>query len=70
MWRYPSDKDALDDALRLARGMTYKNALADLPFGGGKSVIIGDPKRDKSVARLRAMGRLVQSLGGTYTIFF
>src|SRR5690554_6283773 len=64
MWPYASDDEALTDALRLARGMTYKSALADLPFGGGKSVIIGDPRRQKSPALLRAMGRAVESLGG------
>jgi len=68
MWPYASDEDALTDALRLARGMTYKSALADLSFGGGKSVIIGDPRRDKSEALFRAMGRYVESLGGRYTV--
>jgi leucine dehydrogenase len=68
MWAYGSEDAAITDALRLARGMTYKSALAGLPFGGGKSVIIGDPKRDKSPAALRAMGRAVESLGGRYSI--
>ncbi|MGD9956003.1 MAG: Glu/Leu/Phe/Val dehydrogenase [Candidatus Nanopelagicales bacterium] len=57
---------ALDDALALARAMTYKNALAGLPHGGGKGVILGDPARDKSPDMLRAYGRLVASLGGRY----
>ncbi len=68
MWAYPDDAAALSDALRLARGMTYKSALAGLPYGGGKSVIIGDPKRDKSPALFRAMGRAVDALGGRYTV--
>lgn len=68
MYPYASDAEALADALRLARGMTYKNALADLPFGGGKSVIIGDPATLKSEALMRAMGRFVHSLDGCYTI--
>ena len=68
IWSYASEADALDDALRLSRGMTYKNALADLPFGGGKSVIIAGEKTHKSEALLRSMGKFVQSLNGTYTI--
>ena len=68
MWPYATEEEALTDALRLARGMTYKNALADLDFGGGKSVIIGDPRHDKSEALFRAMGRCVESLGGRYII--
>ncbi len=65
-WNYESEGLALTDALRLARGMTYKNALAELPFGGGKSVIIGDNKRIDREAVFRAHGRLVESLGGKY----
>ncbi len=68
MWPYASDAEALTDALRLSRGMTYKSALAGLSFGGGKSVIIGDPRRDKSEALFRAMGRFVDSLGGRYSV--
>ena len=68
MWAYDSDQAAATDVLRLARGMTYKSALAELPYGGGKSVIIGDPKTLKSEALFRAMGRFVQSLGGRYII--
>jgi leucine dehydrogenase len=68
MWPYADDDTALADALRLSRGMTYKSALAGLPYGGGKSVIIGDPRTDKSPALFRAMGRFVQSLGGRYTV--
>jgi leucine dehydrogenase len=68
MWPYASGAEALTDALRLSRGMTYKSALAGLAYGGGKSVIIGDPRRDKSEALFRAMGRYVDSLGGRYTV--
>jgi leucine dehydrogenase len=68
MWAYESEEDALTDVLRLSRGMTYKSALADLPFGGGKSVIIGDAKTMKSEALFGAMGRLVDSLGGRYRV--
>jgi leucine dehydrogenase len=68
MWNYASEEEALTDALRLSRGMTYKSALAGLPYGGGKSVIIGDPKTDKTEALFRAMGRFVESLGGRYII--
>jgi leucine dehydrogenase len=68
MWPYATEEEALTDALRLARGMTYKNALADLDFGGGKSVIIGDPQHDKSEPLFRAMGRFVEGLGGRYII--
>ena len=63
---YADEDAALTDALRLARGMTYKNALAGLDHGGGKAVIIGDPAADKSEALLRAYGRFVQSLNGRY----
>lgn len=66
MWSYADDEDALRDALRLSRGMTYKSALAGLPFGGGKSVIIGDAKTEKTPALMQAMGRFVESLGGRY----
>lgn len=66
MWPYADDTAALRDALRLSRGMTYKSALAGLPFGGGKSVIIGDAKTQKTPALMRAMGRFVESLGGRY----
>jgi leucine dehydrogenase len=66
MWPYDDDMEALRDVLRLSRGMTYKSALAGLPFGGGKSVIIGDPHNDKSDALMRAMGRCVDKLSGRY----
>jgi len=68
MWPYESEDAALTDVLRLSRGMTYKAALAGLALGGGKSVIIGDPGRDKSPALFRAMGRFVDRFGGRYII--
>ena len=65
-WNYETDGEAIEDALRLARGMTYKSALAGLNLGGGKSVIIGDPNtRDREMI-FRAHGRAVESLGGRY----
>ena len=63
---YDTDEAALEDVLRLARGMTYKAAAAGLDLGGGKAVIIGDPRTDRSEALLRAYGRHVESLGGRY----
>src|SRR3954468_11185296 len=63
---YPSTEAALADVLALSKAMAYKNALAGLDHGGGKAVILGDPTRDKSEAKLRAYGRFVQSLGGRY----
>ncbi|MBE3575952.1 MAG: Glu/Leu/Phe/Val dehydrogenase [Firmicutes bacterium] len=66
MWNYANEEEALIDALRLARGMTYKSAAAGLNLGGGKAVIMGDPKTGKSEALLRAFGRFVQGLGGRY----
>ena len=68
MWPYASETEALRDVLRLSRGMTYKAALAGLNFGGGKSVILGDPARDKSPALFHALGRAVDSLGGRYKV--
>ncbi len=63
---YPNDAEALRDALNLARGMSYKAAMAGLDLGGGKAVIIGDPHTQKTPALLRAYGRFVQSLAGRY----
>ncbi len=63
---FASEQEALADVLRLARGMTYKAAISGVNLGGGKSVILGDPKSEKSEALLRAMGRFVHSLGGRY----
>jgi len=65
-WNYRNDDEALEDVLRLARGMTYKSALADLPLGGGKSVIIGDNKVTDREKIFRAHGRFINSLGGQY----
>lgn len=65
MWPYATESEAITDVLRLSRGMTFKNALAGLNLGGGKAVIIGDP-RLKNEAFLRRFGRFVQSLGGRY----
>lgn len=66
MWPYASEADALADALRLSQAMTYKSAAAGLNLGGGKGVIIGDPRTDKSEGLLRAWGRFVDTLGGRY----
>ena len=66
MYPYESFDDALIDVLRLSRGMTYKAAAAGLNLGGGKAVIVGDPKKDKSEALFRAFGRYVDSLAGLY----
>lgn len=66
MWNYANEEDALRDVLRLSRGMTFKNAISGLKLGGGKSVIIGDAKKDKSEALFRSFGRFVNSLGGRY----
>jgi len=65
-WNYASDEEAIIDALRLARGMTYKNAVAGLNLGGGKSVIIGDNRTTSREMIFRAHGRFVDSLGGRY----
>ena len=66
MWNYESTDKAVIDAIRLSKGMTYKSAVSGCNFGGGKSVIIGDPKTDKSEALFRAFGRFVQTLNGRY----
>jgi phenylalanine dehydrogenase len=66
MQPYESVNDALEDALRLSKGMSYKCAAADVDFGGGKAVIIGDPKTDKSPELFRAFGQFVDSLGGRF----
>jgi len=65
-YNYKTEQDALTDVLRLSEGMSYKSAMADLPLGGGKSVIIGDPKTQKSEELLEAFGEFVESLGGAY----
>lgn len=66
MWNYKSDHDALFDVLRLSRGMTYKSAVAGLNLGGGKAVIIGDARTQKSEALLRRFGKFVNNLAGKY----
>ena len=66
MWSYASEAEALDDVLRLSRGMTYKAAISGLNLGGGKAVIIGDAKKDKNEALLRKFGRFIKNLNGSY----
>ncbi|MYL53592.1 leucine dehydrogenase [Pontibacillus yanchengensis] len=66
MWTYASEDEAIEDALRLSKGMTYKNAAAGLNLGGGKTVIIGDPKTEKNEEMFRAFGRYIQGLNGRY----
>lgn len=66
MWAYKNDTEALEDVLRLSRGMTYKSSLAGLNLGGGKSVIIGNSRTEKSEALFEAFGRAVESLSGQY----
>jgi leucine dehydrogenase len=66
MWKYSNEMEALNDVLRLSRGMTYKNAISGLNLGGGKAVIIGDSRSMKSEALMRRFGKFVESLGGKY----
>ena len=66
VWPHASEDDGVMDVLRLARAMTYKSAVAGLPLGGGKALILADPRTDKSEALLRAFGRYVDTLGGRY----
>ena len=69
LWRYQSMDDAIRDVLRLSSGMTYKNAVAGIPFGGGKSVILADGRENHPAARkalLRSHGRFIQTFGGRY----
>src|SRR5271166_2946449 len=66
MYPYAGEHHAMTDVLRLSRGMTYKAAICELPYGGGKSVIIADPRREKTPALLHAMGRIIEGLGGHY----
>lgn len=66
MWPYKTEEEALKDVLRLSRGMTYKASVSGLNLGGGKAIIIGDPKTDKSEELFRAFGRFINSLGGRY----
>jgi leucine dehydrogenase len=66
MWPYATEEEAITDVLRLSRGMTYKSAMAGLPLGGGKAVVIGDPRKHKTPALLQALGTAVERLGGRY----
>jgi leucine dehydrogenase len=68
VWNYASEEEALHDVLRLSKGMTYKAAMAHLDLGGGKCVVIGDSRKDKTADLLRALGRCVDTLGGRYII--
>src|SRR5688500_336144 len=65
MYPYKNERDAISDVLRLSRGMTYKNAMAGLPLGGGKAVIIGDHRKQKTPELMEAVGAAVESLGGS-----
>ena len=67
-WQYASDEMAIRDALRLSKGMTYKNALAGIPFGGGKCVVLAEPGQPKTAAAFEALGNAVDSLAGKYVI--
>jgi leucine dehydrogenase len=66
MWQYDCEEDAINDVLRLSRGMSYKNALANLGLGGAKAIIIGDSRSQKSPELLRAFGRFIDSLSGRF----
>src|SRR5688500_3300389 len=66
MWKYENESEALKDVLRLSRGMSYKASISGLNLGGGKAVIIGDSKKDKSEAMFRRFGRFINSLNGKY----
>src|SRR5690349_21154049 len=65
-WHYEDEANALTDALRLSRGMSYKNAMAGLPLGGGKAVILADKERTKTPDMLHAFGKAIDGLGGRY----
>lgn len=66
MWPYKNEAEALTDVLRLSRGMTFKSAISGLNLGGGKAVIIGDPRKDKTEALMRRFGQFVDGLAGKY----
>lgn len=66
VWRYRDEQEALRDALRLSRGMTQKAAVAGIPFGGGKAVVLTDPTRPKTPAMMRALGRAIEKMAGNY----
>ncbi|OYY91410.1 MAG: amino acid dehydrogenase [Sphingomonas sp. 28-66-16] len=65
-WHYADSNEAITDALRLSRGMSFKNAMAGLPMGGGKGVVLADADRTKTPELLKAFGRAIESLGGRY----
>ena len=66
MWKYNNELEALNDVLRLSRGMTFKASISGLNLGGGKAVILGDSKTDKTDALMRRFGKFVETLGGNY----
>src|SRR5690606_38978304 len=66
MWNYSNEQEAVNDVLRLSRGMTYKSAISGLNLGGGKAVIIGDAKKDKSPEMIIKFGEFIDSLSGKY----
>jgi leucine dehydrogenase len=66
MWNYETEEEALEDVLRLSRGMTYKAAISGLNLGGGKAVIIGDSRKGKSEAMMRSYGRFIKNLNGEF----
>lgn len=66
MFQYANEEDAVSDVLRLSRGMSLKNAIAGIPYGGGKAVILGNPKSEKSPELFRALGRAIDRLNGAY----
>ncbi len=66
MWPYKTEEEAFEDVLRLSKGMTYKAAAAGLNFGGGKAVIIGDPKKDKSEILFRTFGAFIEKMKGQF----
>ena len=66
MWPYANSAEALNDVLRLSKGMTYKAAMAKLKLGGGKAVIIGDPRKDKTPELMACMGKFVEQMNGRY----
>src|SRR6187402_30989 len=66
MWAYKNEEDALDDVLRLSKNMTYKASISGLNLGGGKAVIIGDSRKDKTEALLRKFGRFIKNMNGEF----
>lgn len=67
MWPYDKEEEAVEDVLRLSKGMTYKSGIAGVDFGGAKTVVWGDPETDKSEALFRALGKFIDGLGGRYS---